>query len=244
MQRVRVNGSYSSSSLIEHGVPQGSILGPELYNYYSNDLFLFVMLHIANYADDNSPFCVADTIPQVINNLQQDAIHLLNWIKYNGLSANPDKFHLILSDPNEELSITIDSNDILNSLCEKLLGIKVDSKLSFKTHVEGLCTIASQKLHALSRIGNYMLFEQRRIIMNAFILAQFGYCCLVWMFHSRSLNNRINKIHCRALRIVYQDRKSSFEELLKKDNSFTIHERNVQKLSLELYKVAWYSSPN
>ena len=116
MQRVRVNGSYSSSSLIEHGVPQGSILGPELYNYYSNDLFLFVMLHIANYADDNSPFCVAETIPQVINNLQKDAIHLLNWIKYNGLSANPDKFHLILSDPNEELSITIDSNKILNSL--------------------------------------------------------------------------------------------------------------------------------
>ena len=123
------------------------------------------------------------------------------------------------------------------------LCIVTESKLSFKKHVEGLCTIASQKLHALSRIGNYMLFEQRRIIMNAFILAQFGYCCLVWMFHSRSLNNRINKIHCRALRIVYQDSKSSFEELLQKDNSFTIHDRNIQKLSLELYKVAYGIAP-
>ena len=63
--------------------------------------------------------------------------------------------------------------------------------------------------------------------MKSFIESQFGYCPLVWMFHSRSLNNRINHIHERALRIVYKDYYSSFEELLEKDKSFTIHERNI-----------------
>ena len=63
------------------------------------------------------------------------------------------------------------------------------------------------------------------------------------MFHSRKLNNRINKIHERALRIVYQDEQSSYHDLLKKDESFTIHERNIQTLGIELYKVAYGLSP-
>ena len=79
--------------------------------------------------------------------------------------------------------------------------------------------------------------------MTSFILSQFGYCPLVWMFHSRELNNRINNIHERALRLVYQDSQSSFEQLLKKENSFTIHKRNIQTLALELYKVAYGISP-
>ena len=79
--------------------------------------------------------------------------------------------------------------------------------------------------------------------MKSFILSQFGYCPLVWMFHSRKLNNRINCIHERALRIVYKDTKSSFTELLQIDNSFTIHERNIQTLGIELYKVAYGLSP-
>ena len=79
--------------------------------------------------------------------------------------------------------------------------------------------------------------------MNSFILSQFGYCPLVWLLHSRRLNNRINRIHCRALRIVYRDHKSSFDELLAKDKSFTIHERNIQTLCIELYKVAYGIAP-
>ena len=242
-QRVRVNASYSEYVYIETGVPQGSILGPELYNYNSNDLFLFLFLMVANYADDNSPFCTAPSIPQVISNLEADAKNLLSWIKYNGLKANPDKFHLLLSDTDQNISLKVDGFDISNSLDEELLGITVDSKLNFKAHVSELCTIASQKLHALSRISNFMDFEQRRIIMYSFILSQFGYCLLVWMFHSRTLNNRINKIHERALRLVYRDDKASFAELLEKDKSFTVHERAIQKLCIELYKVAYGISP-
>ena len=60
---------------------------------------------------------------------------------------------------------------------------------------------------------------------------------LIWMFHSRKVNNRINNIHERSLRLVYDDKFYSFEELLNKDDSFTIHERNIQTLTIELYKV-------
>ncbi len=63
------------------------------------------------------------------------------------------------------------------------------------------------------------------------------------IFPMHSVSNRINRIHCRALRIVYQDRKSSFDELLAKDKSFKIHERNIQTLCIELYKVAYGIAP-
>ena len=95
----------------------------------------------------------------------------------------------------------------------------------------------------LSRVSNYMSLIQRKTIMASFILSQFGYCPLVWMFHSRKMNNRINRIHERSLRIVYQDYHASFEELLESDSSFTIHHRNIQTLCIELYKVAYGIAP-
>ena len=73
--------------------------------------------------------------------------------------------------------------------------------------------------------------------MNAFILSQFSYCPMIWIFHSRKLNRTINKIHECALRIVYNDHQCTSEELLETDNSFTIHEKKLQKLAIEMFKV-------
>ena len=87
------------------------------------------------------------------------------------------------------------------------------------------------------RISKYQSSEKLRLVMNAFIESQFNYCPLVWMFHSRTILKKINNLHERALRVVYCDAKSSFQELLDKDKSFSIHERNVQKLAVEMYKV-------
>ena len=72
--------------------------------------------------------------------------------------------------------------------------------------------------------------------MKAFIESQFSYCPLVWMFHSRTLNNRINRLHERGQRMVYKEYKLTFNELLHKDNSFSIHHRNSQRLAMGMYK--------
>merc|ERR1712074_69682 len=101
----------------------------------------------------------------------------------------------------------------------------------------GIYTKVSQMIHTLSRVSKFMSFRQRKTIFHAFILSHFGYCPLVWMLHSRKLNHRINRLHERALRIVYDDYESSFQKLLEISNSFTIHERNIQSLAIEIYKV-------
>ena len=118
----------------------------------------------------------------------------------------------------------------------KLLGVTIDSKLTFKQHVTKICKQTSKKLHALGRISNFIEGNKLKIIMKTFIENEFNYCPLVWMFHNRTLNNKINKLHERALRITYIDDTSPFDELLLKDQTFTVHERNIQKLATLMYK--------
>ena len=85
--------------------------------------------------------------------------------------------------------------------------------------------------------------QKRRTNIKSFVTSQFSYCLLIWMFHSRRLNNKINSIHERALRITYQDNTSTFQELLNKDNSVSIHHRNLQVLAMEMFKIHRGLSP-
>ena len=89
----------------------------------------------------------------------------------------------------------------------------------------------------------FHVIKTLRTLMNAFIESQCNYYPLIWKFHSRTLNNKISRIQVKALRPVYSDYNSSFTELLNKDGYFTIHQRNVQSLSIEIYKYLHGSSP-
>ena len=99
-------------------------------------------------------------------------------------------------------------------------------------------------MHALARISEYMPQKKLRIIMKAFVSSQFTYCPLIRMFHSRQINRKINKLHERALTIVCNHHFSSFEELLSQDKSVTVHQRNLQMLATEMYKILNGISPD
>ena len=120
------------------------------------------------------------------------------------MEANINKCHF-LSSININSNIELDHWCIQNSGTQKLLGITIDRKLTFNEHVSNLCKKASIKLSALARMFPYVKVDQRKTLMKAFFMSQFGYCPLVWMIHSRSLNSRINALHERALRLVYND---------------------------------------
>ena len=237
-QRTKVNNSFSSWTSPDTGVPQGSILGPPLFNIYTNDIFYFVdESNLINYADDNTPYEINKCLDCLLENLEKDAVLLNKWRNDNYLIMNPDKCHLLVPKNTTNATITINGEVIKGEESVKLLGMKIDNKLGFNEHVSNLCKKASQKLHALKRIAPFMSIDKLKILMKAFIESQFSYCPLVWMFHNRTLNNRINRIHERALRVAYKDHKSSFEQLLEKDHSYTIHEKNLQRLATEIYKI-------
>ena len=158
------------------------------------------------------------------------------------MQGNTDKCHILVS-TNQKLHVNIGTSQTENSECEKLLGINIDSKLSFEKHLNIICGKARAKINALGRVAPFMNAKKRRLIMNAFFNSQFSYCPLTWMFHSRLTNNKINRLHERCLRIVYSDNKSTYEELLEKDNTVSIHHRNLQFLAIELFKVLKGLSP-
>ena len=137
----------------------------------------------------------------------------------------------------EQIWAKIGTDLIWKSNSVKLLGITIDNHLKFDKHISLLCAKANRKLSALARISYYLTFHQKRTLTKAFFESQFRYCSLTWMIHSRKSNNKINLLHERALRMIYNDQISSFQELLDKDNSFTVYHFNIQSLAIEMLKV-------
>ena len=114
----------------------------------------------------------------------------------------PDKFHLSLSTSKMVTMIFQDVN-LMNSKSEKLLDIiTLDSNFSFQSHVDNFCKKASSKILILVRVSPNINIRQRRMMMRALFNSQFGYCPLIWVFHGRMANNKINKLHERCLQII------------------------------------------
>ena len=163
----------------------------------------------------------------IITELQRIENKSFRWFENNHMKANPGKNHVLLSS-NIQRVVPFDNVQITSSLNEKLLGITFDLKLKFEEHISKICNIVNKKFNALHRIANHMSLDKRKMLLTAFIESQFSYCPLIWMFHSRTLNNKINILHEKALRIVYSDFKADFDELVEKDGSFSLHHRNIQ----------------
>ena len=123
---------------------------------------------IDNYVDDSTPFSAQCSHQAVIEDLEKSSAILFNWSKSNYMKVNTDKSHLLLSG-NIKLTSNIDNNITESEEKQELLGVIIDSRLTFEEHVNNLSKKASQKLNALARISSYMDIPKRRIIFKSFI---------------------------------------------------------------------------
>ena len=221
---------------------------PLLFNIFLNNLLLdFKTTEICNFADDNTLY-KGDKNLKFLNNILKSGItEVLEWFRNNSLVANPEKFQILLLSPKakmiEKFTISIDGNTLCNTQTVKLLGITIDSNLTFKNHITNLCISAKNKLKALQRIRKYLTLDQTKMIANAFIYSQFNYCNIIWMFCSKMDNDQIENVQKRALRCVYQEDNVTFEYLKDKYQEFSIHEKNIQSLMFFIYRVINNLSP-
>ena len=182
---------------------QGSIFGPLLFNADLCDLFITTSHYDkANFTYGNTPYVSGRNIEDVAASLKEISEVIFQWCRENQFQGNASKCHVLLS-TGKQVHVNIGSAQIENAQNEKLLGIIINSKLSFDKHIQQICSRASAKLKALARIAPFMNITKRKILMNAFFNAQFSYCPLTSMFHSGKVNNKINKLHERCLQIVH-----------------------------------------
>ena len=172
-QRTKINQSYSTWKDILFGVPQGSILGPILFNI--SDLFLVAKdVNFASYADDNTIYQLGKTVGDAINGLQVSVEKLFKWFSDNQMKGKTDKCDLIMSTESAP-ELQIGDSLIKTSSCEKLLGVKIYYKVTFDEHVKSSFNKVNNKLRALARATPYMNIEKRKLLMNFFFIAQFNF---------------------------------------------------------------------
>ena len=152
-----------------------------------------------------------------------------NWFRYNSMKANPDKFQFIIlgTSAGKCFILKINAIEIRNTSAAELNDRTIDYKLKFDDHIDKLCKTARFKLHPFHTISTFLTLEQSKLLANLFVNTQFGCAPLIWMFRSKNSMLKINKIHRRTLRLVYDSYNSTYEELLASHNDISIHQKHL-----------------
>ena len=170
----------------------------------------------------------------------------LSWLKDNRMVENPKKFQVMFLGlrQHQEFFLEIENKLINVRRSVKLLGISVDDELKFDEHVKTLCQKVRRKVSAFSRVAPYIDEKKGKILYHTFMMSNFNYCPLVWMFCRKMQNKQIDRVHKRALRILLEDYTSSFDELLQKIDDTRVHVKNLRNLMVEIYQCLSCEDPS
>ncbi|KAL9985372.1 hypothetical protein ACROYT_G007767 [Oculina patagonica] len=157
-QRVKLGDTFSDWTGVAAGVPQGSILGPLLFNIFMNDLnFAIERCKFMNYADDTK-IHTSDPSPQVVEeDINRDLANTLHWFQQSGMKANPEKYQaLVLGNSDYDMNIKCVDKRIPISKEIKLLGVTLDNRLKFDAHIADICRKVGGQVNALNRLKNIL----------------------------------------------------------------------------------------
>ena len=188
LQHVKINSTFSSWSEITQGVPQGSVVGPLLFNIYLNDLFFLLDdIDICNFAEDTTPNVCDMELKVVLDKLENCSELAIAWFKSNYIKLNEEKCQLLVRGYRfEQLWIKVDNKTWKKSLV-KLLGVTIDNELKFDKYIAEICAKANRKLSVLLRLSKFLCLDKRRTLFKSFVEPQFKYYPLIWMFFYRNL---------------------------------------------------------
>ena len=214
-QCVRLGNTRSTTGKLTSGVPQGSVLGPHLFNVFINDLFYNIKkAKISAYADDKQLYVSNANARTVQKTLNYELAVVSSWITDNGLLLNPEKCESLISKeqiPNttkqrkKKINFSVDGTLIVPSTTCKLLGVHIDDRLNFNNHVASICKKISKQIAVISCFRKLLSIQTKLTLYKAYILPHFTYCSTVWMQCGKTASDKLEKLNKRALRLIFND---------------------------------------
>ena len=247
-QSVNIKGTMSPYMDILAGVPQGSILGPVIFNIFINDMAnIFDKCSLNNFADDNTLDFHASSLSELKINLETDSQKAIDWFGRNHMIANPDKFKAIIIEKSGKdtsgIELNINNETILTQKEVDLLGMPLDIKFDFAAYISKLCKKAASELNSIKRLKRHFDIESKKTLARSFVLSQFNYCPLVWHFCGTSSIHKLERIQERTLRFVFNDYVTEYNQLLELNGESTLYLKRVRIMAQQVYKAINNQSP-
>ena len=246
LQQVKVGDAVSSWEFNRRGIPQGSLLGPLLFNVFLNDLYYFITRVKLNAYTDDQKLSSSDSGHVALYNKFNDELCIaVDWFKHNGLMAKPEKCQwMTLNNTDQDFSFVGDGIYFKKGNDIDLLGVNTDSKLTFDKHVSAVCSKVNKQLQVIKRFKSLVCRQTRQRLYNAFIQPVFQYCSDVWHHCSVRSKGKLEQLNKQALRVVLDDQSSTHEELLCKLHMTTLEQRRVQNMLVTVYKCLHSAAPS
>ena len=209
----------SSYRLVNRDYPQGSALGPLLWNIFQNDLLLCIATKPSMYADDHQIYHSGHDLEEVTSQLSVSADQATKWYESNLLAGNLKKYQTLnigyskKADSSANAVIHAYNQEIKTADTLKLLGVTIDSKLNFSEHVSSACKMASERIGVLMRLRDLIPTKATLQLYKSAVLPYLTYCHLAWHFCRASDARKLERSQERGLRAVYKDKQASYFQL-------------------------------
>ena len=208
-QQVFFNGSLSDCKDVVSGVPQGSSLGPLLFTIFTNDLPLVLRkASLVSYADDTTLYMASSTVEKLSDELNKELELVLRWVKNNKMILNTSKTKSILFgtqsmlQSNPKLNLLLDKTEVLQVDEVKLLGVTIDKKLSWSSHITNITKKMGSAIAVIRRCAAYLTNESIIQVIKALVLAHLDYCSPVWSTATKNDLNKLQIAQNRAARLA------------------------------------------
>lgn len=202
--------------------------------------------NISMYTDDHQFFEASKDVQLIQTRLQESAVAATSWYKENCLQGNFTKYGsmLISKQKDANINIDIDGNRVSHYQNIKLLGVRIDSQLTFNVHISEICKKASQRVGVMIRLRNLIPTTAKLQLYKAAVLPYLTYCSTVWHFCRGSDARKVEHVQERGLRAVFRDWNANYRQLLEWAKLPTLVNRRLQDIATIMYKVKFKLAPS